>query len=505
MTILDTPELQNIAAQIAELEARIAVANNDESPAQTQAPEWETPAHKEIDPFDPEYDVMNLVAGLSLIPAAKAALNKGFHVFPLTPKDKHPLPGSQGFKDSKPPSDASALVPWSQDPTRNIGIDLGTSNLCVLDFDKPENIPAWLSETKTYKVRTAKGVHIYFRGARKTTKLYVDGQVVGDVKSTGGYVLAEGCVHPSGAIYEVIDNSPIVPTPERVTELEKNAREAVNASPDGPPIPRGSHDTELTRIAGALRNASFNEEEISEHLIRVCERRCENYDSDYREMCKKIAHSIGKKPVGQAPPDVFMGGKNLSRPEPQTSADWRKEFKTVGELETGDVRMLIRGFLPEGVTFIGGLPGEGKTLFALSIAKALTTTDPFLGKFFVEEQVPVIYLIPESGSRAFRARCEKFRIPNDESLFLCRTVSEGATLPLNSEALFEAVRRLKPVVILDTFIRFSEADDENDAAQNKKIVNDIVRLRQAGAVAVIGLHHAKKTLREKYGQSSAQR
>jgi len=198
-------------------------------------------------------------------------------------------------------------------------------------------------------------------------------------------------------------------------------------------------------------------------------------------------------------PDVISGGKNLSHPEQtQTSPmNWRDHFKSVGELEQGDVRMLIDGFLPEGTTFIGGLPGEGKTLLALSMAKALTTGDPFLGKFFVNETVPVIYLIPESGGRAFRTRCEKFGIPNDPELFLCRTVSEGSTLGLDDASLIEAIRKLKPVVILDTIIRFSEAQDENQAMQNKQLVDDIIRLRQAGAVAVIGLHHATKAMREK--------
>ena len=117
-----------------------------------------------------------------LIPAATAAINKGFHVFGLQPKDKKPLVGSSGFKDSKGPSDSNVLVPWNQDPNRNIGIDLGASGLCVLDFDKPESIPAWLNETKTYKVKSAKGLHVYFRGARKTTKLFVGGEVVGDAE-----------------------------------------------------------------------------------------------------------------------------------------------------------------------------------------------------------------------------------------------------------------------------------------------------------------------------------
>src|SRR5216684_3763654 len=42
---------------------------------------------------------------LGLIPSVRAAIDKGFHVFALTLKDKVPLPGSNGFKDSKSPSD----------------------------------------------------------------------------------------------------------------------------------------------------------------------------------------------------------------------------------------------------------------------------------------------------------------------------------------------------------------------------------------------------------------
>src|SRR5262249_47797532 len=97
----------------------------------------------------------------------------------------------------------------------------------------------------------------------------------------------------------------------------------------------------------------------------------------------------------------------------------------------------------------------------------------------------------------FRKRCETFQIPNDSKLFLTRTISEGATLLLNNSSVLEAVKEMKPVVILDTLIRFSEADDENQASQNKQMVDDIIRLRQAGAVAVIGMHHATKAMREK--------
>jgi hypothetical protein len=61
----------------------------------------------------------------------------------------------------------------------------------------------------------------------------------------------------------------------------------------------------------------------------------------------------------------------------------------------------------------------------------------------------------------------------------------------------EAVRQLQPVIILDTASRFLQANDENSAAQNRLLVNDIIALRAAGAVCVIVLHHAKKLTNEK--------
>ena len=467
-------------------------------------PEWETPVLAEIDPFDADYDTLintqtaSDVAGEpGLIPFVKAAIEKGFHVFALMPKDKVTLPGSHGFKDSKAPMDPLALSPWEQDPNRNIGIDLGASDLCVLDFDKPESIPAWLNETKTYKVRTGKGIHLYFRGARKTTKLYVDGNLVGDVKSAGGYTLAAGSVHPSGAVYTVIDDFPIAALPERVSELIRHDSERVNASADGPPIPFGSHDTELFRIGCMLRNAGMNYQEIRDALINICERRCENYGSDYKDMCEKKAKSACRYPVGQASPAVILDGKPLGQAasNPETSpVDWRSQFRNLSEMEQGDVVMIVDGVLQEGTCFVGANPGHGKTLVALAFAKAITLGEPLFGirEYTVKQPRNVIYLIPESGDRAFRHRGESFRLPPDDR-FIARTISSGGPLGLSDPALMEAVRQLKPVIILDTASRFLQANDENSSAQNRLLVNDITSLRAAGAVCVIILHHAKKS------------
>src|ERR1019366_5368233 len=40
-------------------------------------------------------------------------------------------------------------------------------------------------------------------------------------------------------------------------------------------------------------------------------------------------------------------------------------------------------------------------------------------------------------------------------------------------------------------------NDENSATQNKQIAEDIIGLRQAGAIGVVGIHHGTKAMRDK--------
>jgi hypothetical protein len=195
-------------------------------------------------------------------------------------------------------------------------------------------------------------------------------------------------------------------------------------------------------------------------------------------------------------PEFNQDGNVIELKRKLETADWRSQFVTIGQLETGGVKMLIEGFLPEGVSMLGALPGVGKTWFALSLAKALTTGEKFLGRFEVTAPVPVLYLIPESSGGAFRARAEKFRIPNDPNLFLCRTVSQGSTLLISDPAVLAAVKELKPVIILDTAIRFNRGNDENSSNSNKLFVDDSLNLIAAGARAVFGLHHSTKASRK---------
>jgi hypothetical protein len=180
--------------------------------------------------------------------------------------------------------------------------------------------------------------------------------------------------------------------------------------------------------------------------------------------------------------------------ETEVQTNWLSKFRGVTEMEEGDIVMVIDGVLQEGTCFIGANPGDGKTLIALAMAKAISSGTPLfnIDGFSVKEARSVVYLIPESRDRAFRKRCESFRITTDKMKFMARTISSGAPLELGDPYLIEAVRQLNPVVFLDTASRFMKSNDENNAAQNRMLVNDVTSLLAAGAVCVVILHHATK-------------
>jgi hypothetical protein len=211
----------------------------------------------------------------------------------------------------------------------------------------------------------------------------------------------------------------------------------------------------------------------------------------------------GRKPVKGLGGDLFMmeiapaiaklneAITKVVSAEP--TVDPRSCFKTIGELPDGGVTWVVENFFPEGLGFLGALPGHGKTFMGLSLTKALTTGRAFLGQFKVPNVVPVLYLIPETSGRPFKGRCKKFGIPDDENLFLCRTISEGPILSLASAEVSAIVTKLKCVVIIDTAIRFSNADDENSARQQLDLWREMSALRIAGAPLVIALHHSIKS------------
>jgi len=188
----------------------------------------------------------------------------------------------------------------------------------VIQKETGKKIPT----TFTVRSRAGRG-HFYFKHnvdsiAMGNLQGKIDGKESWSARADNRYVVGPGSIHPdTQEPYTILVDAPLVEAPDWLVEwlLKNDCREGervngerVNASTDGPAIPRGSHDNELFRIACSLRNSGLDYEQIKEHLIGVCEKRCSDHGSDYVDMCEKKATQACKYQVGQATVTPRIGG-----------------------------------------------------------------------------------------------------------------------------------------------------------------------------------------------------
>lgn len=174
---------------------------------------------------------------------ALAAAARGWHVFPLAPHDKRPLPGFTSWEAHATTDPAVIRHMWARGPF-NIGIACGPSRLVVLDLDVPkpgEHPPAaWdrpgvndgsdvlavLCEEagqplplETFMVRTRRGgIHLYFAAPAGLDLRNTAGRLGWkiDTRARGGYVVAPGSTVtlPDGTgTYDVLHDPPPAPLP----------------------------------------------------------------------------------------------------------------------------------------------------------------------------------------------------------------------------------------------------------------------------------------------------
>ncbi|MCX4800609.1 bifunctional DNA primase/polymerase [Streptomyces sp. NBC_01214] len=226
--------------------------------------------------------------GLDLLAYAIAAAERGWHVFPVRPKDKRPAghrerscPGTgrcaSGHRtpEQRATTDPELLIAaWTHAPY-NIGIATGPSGLLVVDLDmlKPtdkEGTPdgvttfealcerAGQAVPTTYRVRTARGgQHLYFtqpEGARLGNTAGRLGKHI-DTRGWGGYVVAPGSSTPDGA-YTVLDSTSPAPLPEwlatALTARPKRVRDVpAPLTVKGSRYAKAALDSEVRNVAHA--------------------------------------------------------------------------------------------------------------------------------------------------------------------------------------------------------------------------------------------------------------
>jgi hypothetical protein len=255
--------------------------------------------------------------------------NRGFRVHPLKDKEKAPrLNDWPGLATSN----REVIEKWAaQYPNANVGVALG-DDLCVLESDDVAELSRRLGVEDlqhvwvTYRVQATPGrPHLYFYQTDKTRSIgNRDIAGVLEFKQNRRYVVGEGSTHPSGATYQVIDPSPIIPFPDDLADaIIKLLTEHTSKNAGAPvgPIPVGGRHEHMTRIAGGLRRNGLDEATILQALIAANDGGVLSEPLHLDDL-KHIAKSVSRYDVPPPAPTPTLGGKKPGQAmDPETGED----------------------------------------------------------------------------------------------------------------------------------------------------------------------------------------
>jgi archaellum biogenesis ATPase FlaH len=171
---------------------------------------------------------------------------------------------------------------------------------------------------------------------------------------------------------------------------------------------------------------------------------------------------------------------------------------TISQIEADDVNWLVEGMILQGsINLLTAPPGGFKTWLSLSLGGAVSTGTDFLS--FKTVKTMVLYLDRENPPSVISERRDILKLHGGH-FHVWGHWWKHAPPDIDDPRLIEIVRRHRPLIILDSLVRFHSAD-ENSAKQMAKVFRRLRVLADAGATILI-LHHVPKTKNSQYRGST---
>ena len=215
----------------------------------------------------------------------------------------------------------------------------------------------------------------------------------------------------------------------------------------------------------------------------------------------------GVKDVGELyeqSPDAFAENLNVAL----RIADIRRvrfgwdDLETETELKaggTGVLPYLAHDLLPlDDLTMIAGREGSCKTLLALYFGKCVANGAPVF-RNLKTIQKPVLYLDAENHIGTHQVYLPFFEEIGPEEIRF-RTLRFGVP-PLTDPALVRIVEEKRPLLIVDSLIRFCGTRDR-DSSEMTVVMEQLAHLVTMGATVLL-VHHTRKSDAEEYANSFA--
>ena len=152
----------------------------------------------------------------------------------------------------------------------------------------------------------------------------------------------------------------------------------------------------------------------------------------------------------------------------------------------------------QAVGVLGGAPKSCKTFLALEMALAVASGSPCLGRFAVPDPGPVLLFAAEDAPAQIRTRLRglaQARGIDFDTLPVFLIVADQLRLDRRHDLdrLTQAVETLCPrLLILDPLVRLHRLQ-ENSAQEISALLADLRRLQRRFSLAVLLVHHTRKT------------
>lgn len=256
--------------------------------------------------------------------------------------------------------------------TRNHVVVARASGLILIDSDSEEDWQAFrkFDAPRTYRVKTAKGWHAYYRPDPESKYQYggIYFEKGAITPKTDCYVVGAGSTHPSGAVYEA-DGHEIAILPKAIEEAmldaagvrDEEIRERMIAGEGDFRVPHGQRHKWLVSRAGRNRKDGLSAEECLADLWNYYENHCEHEPPAKTSAMKQIVSSVYK----------YDGPEVL-----QTSEDLSDGVVTLADIPMKRVEYLIRPVLLRGTFHLFvGKPKVGKGQIVCWLMARVTSDD----------------------------------------------------------------------------------------------------------------------------------
>jgi|SRR5579872_1525582 len=441
-----------------------------------------------------------------LVKAATWYAKRGYFVFPAN-REKKPL--IYAWPKEATTDGGKISEWWTKWPEACIGVACGPSRLLFLDLDTYAvggKDAATILKSHLHlgdaSYSTGQGGEQYvFRCndasiRNKTSSLVLNGTTLShvDIRANGGYAIVPPSVSVFGPYQKIsgdhLKNPPPLPDALRRIIVDASARVQYEV---GGSIPEGRRHTTLASLAGLLRAKGFNQPDILDALMRANSTRCQPPLGD--DEVTAIATDIAAKPA-----PVVTSACSTVNFDPVVSAS---------SVTMRNIEWLYKPFLPKGkLTVLAGLPKDGKSLVAATIAAALTKGASLPGESSSNRQpMHVLYMSAEDAfddtltPRFVAANADLDRVGFVP--FITEQTVEGcnishAILLSNQELIREMLAKYKPgLLVVDPLHCFlGNKVDFYKASETRPVLAALAKLAEEFDCSILLIEHLNKSDRK---------